>query len=112
MACFMGLAGRRTFPYSSLGFRGQVKAVDQGAQILGERVLAEEEVRDVTPRPVFVYTPALKEEHAKKIVERILVERKVARRFFRTWRTNDPSQPGFEDFIDGLDPSFLHLEYL
>lgn len=107
MACFMGLAGRRTFPYSSLGFRGQVKAVDQGAQILGERVFAEEEVRDVTPRPVFVYTPSIKEENAKKIVEKILVERKIARRFFRTWRTNDPSQPGFEDFIDGLDASFF-----
>ncbi|MEE3198409.1 MAG: hypothetical protein VX254_00130 [Planctomycetota bacterium] len=107
MACFMGLAGRRTFPYSSLGFRGQVKAVDQGAQILGERVFADEEIRDVTPRPVFVYTPAIKEEHAKKIVQKILSERKIARRFFRTWRTNDPSQPGFEDFIDGLDAGFF-----
>ncbi len=107
MACFMGLAGRRTFPYSSLGFRGQVKQVDQGAQILGERVFADEEIRDVTPRPVFVYTPAIQEEHAKKIVQKILRERKIARRFFRTWRTNDPSQPGFEDFIDGLDAGFF-----
>ena len=116
ITCFMGLAGRRTFPYSRLGIRGNVTAVDQGAQILGERVFADEEVRDVTPRPVFVYTPSIKLEHAKKIVTKIISERKNGRRFFRTWRSNDTSQPGFEDFIDGLDagyfPSFNEVQVI
>ena len=108
ISCFMGLAGRRTFPYSRLGVAGgAVTAVDQAAQILGERIFADEEVRDVTPRPIFVYTPRLEYTESLKIVQQIVSNRKNGRRFFRAWRTNDPSQPGFEDFIDGLDASYF-----
>ena len=106
ITCFMGLAGRRTFPYSRLGIAGgAITPVDQAAQILGERVFADEEVRDVTPRPVFVYTPRIEYNEALKIVQQIISNRKNSRRFFRTWRSNDPGQPGFEDFIDSLDVS-------
>ena len=108
ISCFMGLAGRRTFPYSRLGVAGGVVTpVDQAAEILGERVFADEELRDITPRPVFVYTPKFEYAEALKIVQQIISNRKNARRFFRTWRSNDPSQPGFEDFIDSLDSSFF-----
>jgi len=107
VACLTGIAGRRAFPYAKLGANGGViLPVDQNAQILGERILAEEEVRDVTPRAVWCYLPRLEKNHADQIAERIVNDRKTAK-FMRTWRTNERGQPGFEDFIDGLSESFF-----
>jgi len=108
IACFMGLAGRRAFPYSRLGVGGgSVVPVDQSAQILGERIFANEELREVAPRPVFVYTPRLEYSHAVKLVQQVLANRKNGAKFYRTWRTNEDGRPGFEDFIDLLDASFF-----
>jgi hypothetical protein len=108
IACFMGLAGRRVFPHSRLGSGGgTVQPVDQNAQILGERIFANEEVREVAPRPVFVYTPRLEYSHAIKLVQRVIGDRKNGAKFPRTWRTNDDARPGFEDFIDLLDESYF-----
>ena len=105
VACFMGLAGRRVFPYSRLE---DMVDVDQGASIRGMRIAgigAKEEVRDITPRAVFVYSPRLEYDHALRFAQRIMAQRQ--QRPFMTWRTNDPSQPGFEDFIDGLEANFF-----
>ncbi|HVR76328.1 MAG TPA: hypothetical protein VMT52_18510 [Planctomycetota bacterium] len=106
IACLQGLAGRRVFPYSKLGQAGGgMQAVDAGSSIAGEKIIAQEEVRDVTPRAVFVYSPPLEYDHAEKLAERIIQQRKT--KPFMTWRSNDPGQPGFEDFIDALDSSFF-----
>ena len=108
IACFAGIAGRRIFPYSKLDVGGgAVAPIDQGATILGERVLGNEEVRDVTPRPVFVYTEPISIDQARKFAERIVADRKSGGRALRTWRSNDSARPGFEDFIDTLDASFF-----
>ncbi|MBI4606111.1 MAG: hypothetical protein HY721_29445 [Planctomycetes bacterium] len=105
-ACLQGLAGRRVFPYSKLGAGGSIVELDSAAQILGERIPAgKEEFRDVTPRAVFIYTPRLEYDHAKRIADRIVQQRK--QKPFMAWRTNDPGQPGFEDFIDSLDQSYF-----
>jgi hypothetical protein len=103
IACFQGLACRRVFPYSRLGVGGSVVQIDQNAQILGTRPIGQEEVLDVSPRPVFVYSQPLGPEHARSIVQQIVARRKNAKLFFRTWRTNREEEPGFEDFIDSLD---------
>jgi hypothetical protein len=105
VACFMGLAGRRVFPHSKLE---EMVDVDTGATILGQRVASigtKEEVRDITPRAVFVYSPPLQYSHALRLAQRFIAQRKT--RPFMTWRTNDSSQPGFEDYVDGLDESFF-----
>ena len=103
VACLQGLAGRRIFPYSKLGAGGgSMVPVDQGATITGERnINLREEVRDITPRAVFVYSPRLEYNHAKTIADRIMARRK--QQPFMTWRTNQPQNPGFEDFIDQLE---------
>jgi len=107
VACLTGLAGRRVFPYSRIGGAGgAIVPVDSNAQILGERLFASEEVRDVAPRPVFVYSQELRYAEAQKIAQRIVADRKSSR-FLRTWRTSDSARPGFEDFIDGLDAGYF-----
>jgi hypothetical protein len=106
IACLQGLAGRRVFPYSKLGAGASMVQVDLNAQITGERTIASEETRDLTPRAVYIYSPRLEYEHAKKLAQRIIAQRKI--KPFMAWRTNTPSQAeGFEDFIDGLDASFF-----
>ncbi|MEM7234713.1 MAG: hypothetical protein AAF517_21215, partial [Planctomycetota bacterium] len=109
ISTLQGLAGRRLFPYSQIGVNGgAVQAIDQNAQILGERILfGKEEIRNVVPRAVFAYMPRLEYSHAQKIAQRIMQDRKIQAKAFRTWRTNDISRPGFEDFIDGLQEDFF-----
>jgi hypothetical protein len=104
IAALQGLACRRLFPYSRLEFGGgQLENIDRQAQIQGQRLMSKEEVRDVRPRAVFVYSQKLEYEHAAQIARDIIAQRKDPTRFFRAWRTNDPTQPGFEDFVDQLD---------
>lgn len=107
IACLWDFGCRRAFPYSSLGgVGGSLVPVDQNAQIYGERILAQEEYRDVRPRLVYVYTPRLTYEHALRIADEIDRVRKM--KPFMTWRTNNEvGQTGFEDFIDSLDASFF-----
>jgi hypothetical protein len=106
ISCIQGLAGRRIFPFSRLASGGGFQQVDQSAQIQGGRVIGQEEIQDVTPRAIFVYTQPLQYEHAKKIAEAIIRHRKEQP--FKTWRAyNENGEIGFEDFIDGLDESFF-----
>src|SRR5690606_18429022 len=105
IACIQGLAGRRVFPYSNLGvLGGALQAIDDGAHILGERILfGQEEVRNVFPRAVYVYSQEFDYQLAKRLAQRIITQRKEPSKVFRTWRTNDMGRPGFEDFIDSLE---------
>ncbi len=110
IACLQGLAGRRVFPFSFLGGGAGINAtmapqVDAGAQILGRRLTAQEEVGSVLPRAIFVYSPRLEYQHAKRLAEQIIVRRKI--RPFMAWRTNDQGRQGFEDFVDLLETSFF-----
>ncbi len=105
IACIQGLAGRRVFPFSRLGSLGQFRSVNEGAQIQGERLTGVEEYRDITPRAVFVYTQQIQYEQAQKLAQRITSQRRE--KPFMAWRTNDPSKPGFEDFVDGLSSDFF-----
>ena len=99
IACLWGLAGRRIFPYSKIGAGGgSMVPIDQNAQILGDRVIGEEEYRDVAPRAVFVYSPPLEYDHAKNIADAIIRQRKLQP--FMAWRTNHSQYLGFEDFVD------------
>lgn len=106
VAALQGLACRRVFPYSRLGTGGSLVQADQNAPISGRKVNAQEEVRDVTPRAIFCYAPRLEYEHAERIADRIIGQRKMMP--FTTWRTNnDNGMKGFEDLIDELEPAFF-----
>jgi hypothetical protein len=101
----MGLAGRRVYPFSRLGSAGQLRTIDQGAQIQGDRVVGQEEFRDITPRAVYIYTQRIEHSIAEKLAQRIIQQRRQYP--FMAWRTNSERQPGFEDFIDSLSPDFF-----
>ena len=108
IAAIQGVAGRRVFPYSLLGNAGAAMSqIDVKAQLFGggRKVPGQEETGNVRPRAIYVYTPRFEYADAKKLADRIVTERKL--RPFRAWRTNDTGRPGFEDFIDGLEPSFF-----
>jgi hypothetical protein len=103
IACLMGVGGRRAFPFSRLNYT----SIDEGAQITGQRVIGQEERLEVLPRAVWAYMRPLEYEHAFKIAQRIIAERKIPARQFRTWSTGTASQPGFIEFINQLDESFF-----
>ena len=105
IACIQGLAGRRVFPFSRLGSLGQFRTINEGSTVQGDRVVGKEEFRDITPRAIFVYTQQIQYEQAQKLAQRIVAQRKE--KPFMAWRTNDPSKPGFEDFIDSLSSDFF-----
>ncbi|MBN1442473.1 MAG: hypothetical protein JXA90_07170 [Planctomycetes bacterium] len=104
VAAIQELACRRIFPYSQLGgLGGSLEAIDRNAQIQGQRLLeGQEEIRDVRPRAVFVYSQALDYGRAVRLAREIIARRKNVLGTFRAWRTNEPNRPGFEDFVDLL----------
>jgi hypothetical protein len=103
IACLMGVGGRRPFPYSRVIYG----AIDEGADIRGQRVPGTEELENLLPRAVWIYAPALEYEHASKIARRIIQSRKSTARQFMTWSSGDASRQGFAEFVNSLEESFF-----
>lgn len=103
IATLMGVGGRRPFPYSRIVY-GQI---DGGADIRGDRIPGTEELENLLPRAVWVYSPRLEYEHAQKIARRIIQNRKTTARQFMTWSSGEAGRPGYAEFINDLDESFF-----
>jgi len=104
VACLKGLGGRRAFPYTevaSQNFENQNRAQ---IEVDGTLPPTQEEFR-LLQVPVWVYTQPLTIEQAEQIADEIIRVRKE--RPFKVWRSGDPAQPGFEEFVNQLPEQFF-----
>ncbi len=106
VACLMGLAGRRPFLYTQRAVNnfGSDSAI-AGVAVNSNATEAIEET-SLLQEPVWVFTPRIEYDVARRIAQRIIQQRKASP--FRVWRSRGQTDTlGFEDFIDSLDDSIF-----
>ncbi len=102
-ACIMGIGGRRPFPYARLTY----STIDEGSTVKGQRVPGQEEVANVDPRGIWVYTPQFTYDEAQRITDRIVAMRQQPSTQFMAWSTGANGRGGFAEFINSLEESFF-----
>jgi len=104
IACLKGLGGRRAFPYTEVANQNFENQNRPAIEVDGSLPPTQEEFR-LLQVPVWVYTMPLTIEQAEQIAEEIIRVRKE--RPFKVWRSGDPAQPGFEEFVNLLPEQFF-----